>query len=558
MKRFSKFRLLLLALGILAIVGLTGMNIYSLYALHDNTVSATVEKHKRQLEELATATRSRFHQSVRELWRIDMDKFRETLDAGEPFPDDFVEIMNRAVQDPLFEKVYFLDANDEICGTPSNVLEFCDTENLFTLVENPDDVICDGFSMARTRMRVLIQEYKWNTRVIHDSHRTMTIVMFNPIDREIVGYILVAINEEYAINEFLAPEIMARFGTLEESGVVVWLDDWTKRNVLISNGPESITRERPDYIQRFPNMLEDWHLRITFMETPEVIASRASLYRNLFLLGGGVFLLLGSLLFMYITAQKERELGMRQASFLANVTHELKTPLAVMQAAGENLADGRVTTTDRLQSYGKHIYTESLRLRRMIEKLLDVAKNEAGQLNLKPIASEMSELVKDYIYEHEAFLNSKNIDIDLQIADNTPQIKVDQNSFHTILGNLVENAIKYSPQSKYLGIRIFSDNKNVYLQVIDKGTGIPKQNQKLIFDKFYRVEDTLTAHTKGHGLGLAIVKNLTERNNGVISVESQYGKGSTFTVAFPAYVAEKKNVTKQERTDEFKSQEYVV
>ena len=558
MKRFSGSRLILLAIGIIAILGLTGMNIYSLYALHESTVTASVEKHKRQMEELTNSTRARFYQSVRDLWRVDMDSFQDVLDNNEAFPKDFVDIMRQAASDPLFHEIYFMDARHDICNTSKSIKQFFLDDNSFKSVEAPDDLICDGLSMARTRMRVLVQEYKWNTRVIHDSHRTMTIVMFNPTDRQIVSYIIMRINVDYLVEDYLAPEINARFGSYDESGVVVWLDYWTKRQVIATNGPYGFTRERPDYIQRFSNMLEDWHLRIIFQETPEVVASKASLRRNLIFLGAGVILLMGSLIFMYITAQKERELGMRQASFLANVTHELKTPLAVMQAAGENLADGRVTTQERLTSYGKHIYTESLRLRRMIEKLLDVAKNEAGQLVLKQVPSDLSELVKDYIYEHETFLNSNGAEVDLKIDDKVPEVMVDHNSFHTILGNLIENALKYSPNSKYVGIKLFSDNKNVYLNVKDFGSGIPKDKQKLIFEKFYRVEDTLTAHTKGHGLGLSIVKNLVERNGGLITVESEYGKGSEFTVSFPILSDVKRMTILNGKQEELKQKDYVV
>lgn len=558
MKRFSGSRLILLATGIFAILGLTGMNIYSLYALHESTVTSSVEKHKRQMEELTNSTRARFYQSVRDLWRVNMDDFQDVLEYNEPFPADFIDIMRQAASDPLFHEIYFMDARHDICNTPNSIKEFSLENNSFSSVPNPSDLICDGLSMARTRMRVLVQEYKWNTRIIHDSHRTMTIVMFNPTDRQIVSYIIMRINDDYLVNGFLAPEINARFGSSEDSGVVVWLDYWTKRQIIASNGDQNVTRDRPDYIQRFSNMLEDWHLRIIFQETPEVIASKASLRRNLIFLGAGFFLLMGSLIFMYITAQKERELGMRQASFLANVTHELKTPLAVMQAAGENLSDGRVTTPERLTSYGKHIYTESLRLRRMIEKLLDVAKNEAGQLVLKQVPSDLSELIKDYVYEHETFLNSNGAEVDLKIDAKVPEVMVDHNTFHTILGNLIENALKYSPNSKYVGIELLSDNKNVYLNVKDFGSGIPKDKQKLIFEKFYRVEDTLTAHTKGHGLGLSIVKNLVERNGGTISVESEYGKGSVFTVSFPALSDVKRMTILNEKQEELKQKEYVV
>lgn len=462
-----------------------------------------------------------------------MESLRQKLDEGETVPTELHEAISRITTDPLFTDVYFQDARFDICQKPYTMIGFTSDTAAFAPVLEPDEIICDGLSMARTRMRVLAQEYKWNTRAIHDSHRTMTVVMFNPADREVVGYIIVRINEDYLVNEFLGPEIMSRFGSVDEAGAVIWLYDWTKTAVLASNGPTDIVRERDDYIQRFQNMLEDWHLRISFKESPEILASRESFIRNLALLAGGVILLLGSLVLMYVTAQKERELGMRQASFLANVTHELKTPLAVMQAAGENLADGRVNTAERLKSYGRHIYEESIRLRRMIEKLLDVARNEAGQLILKKVKCRLDELTREYIREHDNYLKSMGADIVLKVDDDIPPVKIDMNSFDTILGNLVENAIKYSPDEKYLGIRVFSNHKKVYVEVEDRGKGIPKEAQKLIFDKFYRVEDTLTARTKGHGLGLAIVKNLTEANGGHVSVRSQVGKGSIFTIEFP-------------------------
>jgi len=145
----------------------------------------------------------------------------------------------------------------------------------------------------------------------------------------------------------------------------------------------------------------------------------------------------------------------------------------------------------------------------------------------------LNELVKQYIGEQQSYLLQKGVDIKLEIDDNIPFVKVDQSSFETILGNLIENAVKYSPNDKYLGIRVGVKNKRVFVEVEDHGSGIPATSRALIFDKFYRVEDTLTARTKGHGLGLSIVKNLTERNGGTISLRSTYGEGSTFTVSFP-------------------------
>ncbi len=114
-----------------------------------------------------------------------------------------------------------------------------------------------------------------------------------------------------------------------------------------------------------------------------------------------------------------------------------------------------------------------------------------------------------------------------------PKVMLDEHSMDTILSNLINNAIKYSADDKFLGIYLSQRGKDVILKVEDHGVGMSKKSIKHIFEKFYRAEDTLTAQTKGYGLGLSIVKNLVELNGGTISVNSQEGEGSTFTVTFP-------------------------
>ncbi|MCH8566626.1 MAG: HAMP domain-containing histidine kinase [Balneolales bacterium] len=541
MKKFSRFRFALLAMGITAILALTGMNLFSLYALHISAVESSVDKQREQLEDLVLGVRARTWLPVSDLWRIDMQRVKELQQQREGFPEQMYEIAQKIAEDPLYGEAFFMSASSEPCSGDFSIQRFDNISGRFTYTVDVPDYVCDAISMARTRMNVLAPDFRFNVRSIFDSYRTVTFAMFNPENREIIGYLTLPINREYLATEIIGSDIMRRFGTIDASGVSIWLDDWIRGEMVFSNtpDPDSFYRAEWDYIQRFPNMLEDWNIKMRYIETPEAAASKASLIRNVSLLAVAVFLLLGSLVFMYVTAQRERELSMRQASFLANVTHELKTPLAVMQAAGENLADGRVTTPERLESYGHHIYNESLRLKRMIEKLLDVARNEAGQLTLKPVPLRLDEHVKQYLTEQESYLLQKGVKIELEIEDDIPQVIMDQISFETIFGNLVENAVKYSPNEKYLGIKVYLKNKRVHVAVADRGMGIPANAQKLIFDKFYRVEDTLTATTKGHGLGLAIVKNLTERNNGIINLDSTPGRGSIFTISFPATAANK-------------------
>ncbi|MFW6347464.1 MAG: sensor histidine kinase [Cyclonatronaceae bacterium] len=538
MKKYSSFRIILLAMGIVAILALTGMNLYSLYALHVSAVESSVERQRDQLEDLVLSVRARMWQPVTELWQSDLYALRESLDLASDSSAVLYDVMKKVEEDPLYRSAYFIQDDRKPCEIENGVysVHFFDAgEKKFLPGREVPDRICDGITLARTRMRVLAPEFKWPVRGIFESSRTFTIALFNTDAREIIGYLSLDINQQYLVEEIIGRELLQRFGSSEESGISIWLDDWSKREMVVSNSEDvsAFTRSEWDYIQRFPNMLEDWNIKMRYLETPEAAASRASFIRNVSLLAVAVFLLVGSLVFMYVAAQRERELSMRQASFLANVTHELKTPLAVMQAAGENLSDGRVTTPERLSSYGKHIYSESLRLRRMIEKLLDVAKNEAGQLILKPAVLNLGHLVQQYIEPQRSYLQAKGVKIDLQIDKHAGLVKIDQNSFETILGNLVENAVKYSTSEKYLGVRVFNKNKQVVVEVEDHGAGIPEASQKLIFDKFYRVEESLTARTKGHGLGLAIVKNLTERNGGSISLKSTYGKGSVFAVSFP-------------------------
>lgn len=270
------------------------------------------------------------------------------------------------------------------------------------------------------------------------------------------------------------------------------------------------------------------------MNPPITSAYQETFRKNIIVLGFAVLFLVGSLLFMFYTAQKERELSMRQAGFLANVTHELKTPLAVMQAAGENISDGRVTETERLKKYGQHIYDESIRLRKMIEKLLDVAKYDAGETLISKAPQNLKLLLDQFVYENKDFIALKGFDLQYIVQEGgNYEAVLHGDSFDTIMSNLIENAIKYSLDKKEINIQLFVDENDAKISVRDSGVGIKKKELKNIFKKFYRVEETLVAKTKGHGLGLSIVRNLIILNDGNIDVDSEYGKGATFTVSFP-------------------------
>lgn len=535
MKRYVSLRWILLGAGLIAIIGLTGMNVYSLYALHERTIDAERENKKNQLVEFTYDVRDRFYTAFYGLARLNTDQLDKSMRSTGRFPDNFKEIIKKGTTDSLYTGIYFTPEREHPCEGEGHILRFDVGLNRFATTDHFPELVCDGLGMARTRMKVLIDEYRWNNKLFFDTNRSMTIALINLYNHSVIGYLTFVVDQDYLVNRYMAPMLQKKFGDSKKSGVVVWLNDWTKDQVLASSDPSvDTTAIEPEIGQKFPDLLGNWNVQMAFIENPALAASKASLFRNLSVLGAAVILLLGTLGFMFFTAQRERELALRQAGFLANVTHELKTPLAVMQAAGENLADGRVRDTRRLQSYGEHIYNESLRLREMIDKLLDAAKTDAGLASAKAKPHKIDELVDAYLAENREYIEAKNFTIDYRVDDDIPFVMIDESHFSTVFSNLVENALKYSTDDLYLGLHVRHTDQKVQLHVIDHGIGIPKKSIKHVFEKFYRVDDSMTSQTKGHGLGLSIVKNLVELNGGEITIKSQAGMGTQFVLTFPA------------------------
>ncbi len=540
MRKRNSLRWLFLSLGIVAVLALTAMNIYSLYALRESTIESAKDNKKSQLDEFTFQVRHQFGGPFRELRKLDIEKLESSWNVSGNFPAHFIEVLVKASEDPLYDDIYYSPSDSAPCYEESQPLYKFDADlKMFTLITDVPDLVCDGFGISNSRVKALIEEYRFNNKVTFDAHRSMNLALINLDKRAVIGHLNFTINRDYLVNEVIAKQLKEQFGPTEKTGIVVWLRDWIQDEIL-SGSDEQYTYSRDvyeiDMRQRFPEMLENWVLHASFLQSPTVAATNASLTRNLIVLGFAVIVLFGALVFMFINAQRERELAQRQAGFLANITHELKTPLAVMQAAGENISDGRVKDGQRLKSYGEHIYNESVRLRKMIEKLLDVAKVDSGQTVVEQAPHQLEALVTDFLNSNEQYIRSKGFKLNFDSESELPLVMIDPDHLETILNNLVENAIKYSSDTKQIDIKLDKNNDFVELSVADKGDGIAKKAQKFIFEKFYRIENSLTAKTKGHGLGLAIVKNMVELNGGSIQVESSEGKGSTFTVSFPALI----------------------
>lgn len=543
--RDIRVRWVLLALGLITLVALTAMNVINLVKLEETTLEASRDAQRTKVLEFTNAVFNRFSPSVRVFWPLNVEGIEERWRTTGRMPDEFMSALLDVAADSMYSAVYFAPGEYRSCENANALFRFDPETVSFQPVGKPPRMVCDGIGLLNTRLNMLIEDYRWNTKRQFDANRTHNIALINHRGQGVVGYLSYVINQDYLHRTYLPAELKSRFGDGRTTGEQVWIYDWLKGEVVATNMPDVVYDRRSIAVaQRFTDILDTWTVTATFDEGRALATSRENLIGNLVASGVATLLLFAVFLVLFIIGQRERALTLRQAGFLANVTHELKTPIAVMQAAGENLADGRVSDPERLKAYGEHIHTEAVRLRRMVDKLLDVARSESGQLMLKQRAVSLNTIVDRCLEQAESLLTQSGFEPITELEPNLPAVFADPDTLDTVLGNLVENAIKYSGESAHLAIRTKTDGPSVLLEVEDHGVGIPRHALNHVFDKFYRVEDTLTARTKGHGLGLAIVRSLTEANGGRVELESEPGRGSVFRLRFPA-ITPSVNATEQ-------------
>lgn len=243
---------------------------------------------------------------------------------------------------------------------------------------------------------------------------------------------------------------------------------------------------------------------------------------------GTLVLLAVTFVYLIKTMNKQRELEEIKTDFTNNVTHELKTPIAVAYAANDALLNyDSSNNTPRINRYLKICQEQLILLDRLVEQILSLSmeRNKPSILNLENInlRNLIISLVESYKLKY-----TENVSIAIDIPEDM-YLKTDRMHFSNIVSNLIDNAIKYSVKSPVIKVSAYEDSQdNIILEVEDNGIGITKEQQKYIYDKFYRVPHGNTHNVKGYGLGLYYVKNMIEKLNGSVSVKSSYGKGSIF------------------------------
>jgi two-component system phosphate regulon sensor histidine kinase PhoR len=284
----------------------------------------------------------------------------------------------------------------------------------------------------------------------------------------------------------------------------------------------------------FPTTLYNWRLQVTLTSAQE-LGARVERRRllEMLMVGLSCVAVVAGLAVVIVAAERERRLSALKSDFVANVSHELKTPLSLVRMFGELLLSGRVASDDKRREYLQIIVNESERLTALIENVLDFAKFERGKSAFEFRAGSVSQAAIRAIEVYRYRAEREEVEIAVSIDSQVPDTLVDERALELLVMNLLDNALKYAREGKRIAVDVRTGAQAIELRVSDRGPGIPTAERRRIFERFVRGVSGTERQVRGSGIGLALVKHIAESHGGDAWVESEVGRGSTFIVTIP-------------------------
>lgn len=247
-----------------------------------------------------------------------------------------------------------------------------------------------------------------------------------------------------------------------------------------------------------------------------------------------IFILIISFYYTIGTISKQKKLSEIKNDFIGNMTHEFKTPISTISLAAEMLNDDTVSKTPEKQKrFVKMIRDENKRLSILVESILQTSILDKGEFKLKKSDNDVHDIINQAIHNTQLLIDQRNGTLNKQLDATKHIVNADKVHLTNIIFNLIDNAIKYTKEEPHIVVSTRDVQNGIEISVKDNGIGISKENQKKIFDKFYRVPTGNVHNVKGFGLGLSYVQAVVQKHNGTIHVESEMGKGSTFKIVMP-------------------------
>jgi signal transduction histidine kinase len=281
-------------------------------------------------------------------------------------------------------------------------------------------------------------------------------------------------------------------------------------------------------------LLPQYNLGITLKgkTIDELVKARTT--QNLLMIAGITLLIIIGIWLVFRNIKKEIRLAQIKSDFVSNVSHELRTPLSLISMFAETLEMGRVKTDEKKNEYYSIIHSETNRLSSIVNKVLNFSKMEAGKRIFHFEKIDLNEVTENIFNTYSFHLQNNGFQFEFLPDKNIPEVNIDTDAVAEAVINLIDNAIKYSEENRAVTLRTGKQNNFAFVEVEDKGIGIPEADRKKIFEKFFRVSTGHIHNTKGTGLGLSLVKQIVDAHNGKITLTSTLGKGSCFRLFFPA------------------------
>ncbi|MDB5135550.1 MAG: histidine kinase [Mucilaginibacter sp.] len=274
-------------------------------------------------------------------------------------------------------------------------------------------------------------------------------------------------------------------------------------------------------------------IRISFPKKNSLILTKMT--ASMATSGGLLFVLIVCFGYTIFSILKQKKIAEMKMDFINNMTHEFKTPVSTIMIASEALRDNEIVEDkSRVARLANIIFEENQRLGNHIERVLNIARLEKNDFRLDIKDVDVNDMVTTVIDSMALKLQKYNVIANLNLDAEKAIIEADELHFFNVLYNLIDNAIKYSPEAPEITISTFNRNGQVVIRVADKGIGMNRDQQTKIFEQFYRIPTGNLHDVKGFGLGLSYVNTIVKRLNGTISVKSEKEKGSEFELKFHA------------------------
>jgi len=376
---------------------------------------------------------------------------------------------------------------------------------------------------------------------------------------QLQGFLILEFNKEFLEKQYVPELVVRHFGEprVTSFGVAVRTMNAPYRTIYASSATSPASSSAPDAAVNLVESVaeearrrghaplqataenDQWQLVVQDPAGSVDVGVAQWRRRNLAISFGLLAVLAGTMVLLFSVARRAERLAKLQMEFVAGVSHELCTPLAVINSAAENIVDGVVEGTAQVQEYGTIIREQGRRLERLVDEVLLFAAGRVGRLGYELRPTEVVPILEQSLSASEAMLRDEGFTFHKEISPQLPFVVADPEALGKCVENLISNAMKYSGENRWVALRascvLNQGSPEVQISIEDKGIGISPADLPHVFEPFYRAESVRDGQIRGVGLGLYLVKRMMEAMGGGVSVSSKLSQGSIFTLHFPVF-----------------------